>query len=442
MFSELIKNHKLSIAFLGDIVIFFVATILVLCARYGNSQFGPQFSVHLYPFIVVLILWLFVFYISNLYTYKAFGNLLEISKRLSAALLVSFAMTITIFYIFSRFFELTPKANLILLTIAFGILDILWRYIQRKIYIQKRYRSNVLMLASSPLTKEIDEYIQANPQLGYALHFLDDEKGDASDLTETIKKNSIAQVVIDGRFLKDNAVIKILYKILSKQIEITTLTDFYESLFRCIPLSDIEEEWFIREITKNKKIYDSTKYIVEVVVTLITLPITIPLFLIVSILVKTSSPGPIIYKQERVGKNNKPFTLYKFRTMKINMDGPLWTSEDDSRVTPIGKFLRHTHLDELPQLYNALKGDVSFVGPRPERTKLAKIYEIIPFYEIRHIIKPGIIGWAQLNFKPSTSVEEARKKFQFDLFYIKNRSFTLDLFILLKTARAFFVKNK
>ena len=124
--------------------------------------------------------------------------------------------------------------------------------------------------------------------------------------------------------------------------------------------------------------------------------------------------------------------------MKIDQDGPLWTTKNDSRITLVGRLLRRTHFDETPQLLNVLKGDISFIGPRPERTKLVKMYEQIPYYEIRHIIKPGIIGWAQLNYKPSASLEEAIKKFQFDLYYLKNRSFILDLFILIKTIRTVF----
>jgi len=325
-----------------------------------------------------------------------------------------------------------------LLTIAFGVLDILWRYGLRKIFIQKKFSSNILILASSPLVDDIARYIDINPQLGYKLYYF---KTDISKLAENIKRDSINQVVIDSKFLRNNAVTKTLYGILSKQIEMTILTDFYETLFRCIPLSDIEEEWFIREITRNRKIYESIKYIAELALILFCLPITVPLMIIIGILVASSPQGPIIYKQERIGKNNKPFILYKFRTMKTGSSGPLWTDENDERLTPVGRFLRHTHLDEIPQLLNVLKGDISFIGPRPERTELAKSYEAIPYYDIRHMIKPGIIGWAQLNFKPSTSLEEARKKFQFDLYYIKNRSFILDLFILFKTARTLFVGN-
>lgn len=438
MFSEIIKRHKLEIAFVGDILLFIASISSILYVRYGATEFSDRFAAHREPFIIVLIIWLAIFYISNLYTYKAFGNILEISKRIVASILISFSITISIFYIFSRFFELTPKVNLVLFAILFGLLDIGWRYILRKVFTQKKFRSNILLLAPSHLTKEICDYVSANPQHGFTLTIF---KEGLHELKEIVEAKSITQVVIDGKFLRDNKVTRILYGILSKQIEITTLTDFYESLFGCIPIEEIEEEWFIREITKNKSIYESAKYLFEISLMVMTLPITIPIGLIIAILVGATSKGPIIYTQRRVGKNNRNFTLYKFRTMKINQEGPLWTTPNDSRLTGVGKFLRHTHLDELPQLLNVFKGDISFVGPRPERTKLVETYESIPYYEIRHIIKPGIIGWAQLNYKPSTTLEEAKKKFQFDLYYIKNRSFILDIFIILKTARTIFIKS-
>jgi len=438
MISNIIKRHKLTIAFLGDILIFFLSMVIVLYGRYGNSGFKNQFLIHRDPLLVVLIVWLTIFYISNLYTYKAFQNVLEIARRLITTLLISFFITITIFYIFSRFFYLTPKANLIVFTITFGILDIAWRYLLMKIFIQKQYRHNILMLASSPLLSEISEYINNNSQLGYSLYTFNN---DITNLAETIKKNNINLIVINGQSLKNNTVSKILYSLLPRQVEIMMLTDFYESLFRCIPLSEIEEEWFIREITDNKNIYESAKRLLEIIFVIITLPISILLSLIIGLLIKISSVGPIIYKQERMGKNNQPFILYKFRTMKMDQTGPLWTVENDERITLIGKLLRRTHLDEMPQLINVLKGDISFIGPRPERTKLVKMYGQIPYYEIRHLIKPGIIGWAQLNYKPSASLDEAKKKFQFDLYYLKNRSFILDIFIILKTVRTVFLKN-
>ena len=425
----------MTIAFWGDILIFLVSFVLVLYGRYGNSDFIEQFDVHFTPMLVVLIIWLIIFYIGNLYTYKAFSNILEITRQLTTVLIISFFITITIFYIFSRFFFLTPKANLVMFTVTFGILDTACRYLLRKIFLQKIHTSNILILASSPLLREISEYINTSPQLGYSLY---SSNSDLNNITKIIKEKNINQIVIDGQSLKNRVVAKNLYSILPKQVEIIMFIDFYESLFGCIPLSEIEEEWFIREITNNKSIYESVKRLVEIISIIITAPITIPLIIIISFFVAITSRGPIIYTQERMGKNNKPFVLYKFRTMKTGAEGPLWTEKKDARITLIGKLLRRTHVDEMPQLWNVFRGDISFVGPRAERTKLVEMYNQIPYYEIRHIIKPGIIGWAQLNYPPSASLDEAQKKFQFDLYYLKNRSFVLDLFILIKTVRKVF----
>ena len=395
MFSELIKRHKLAIAFIGDIVVFFLSMLLVLYGRYGNGGFRDQLSVHLEPFSVVMVIWLAIFYIFNLYTYKAFGSAVEIARRLSTTLLISFSVTITIFYIFSRFFELTPKANLVMLAVTFGILDILWRYLLRKVFIRRQYRSNILMLTSSVLSqsmKEVIGQVKANPQLGYSFFQFD---GNISTLARTIEDNSITQIIIDGKYLRDSTVTQTLYGILSKQIEMTSFTDFYESILGRIPLQEIEEAWFIREITRNRKIYESTKHLVEIILILITMPVVIPIFIIISIIVAMTFHGSIIDRQERVSRSDRPFTIYKFKTSDADEDEP---------STFIGRFLRHTHLEEMPQLWNVARGDMSFIGPRPEHVDLARVYEQIPYYGIRNMIKPGIIGWAQLNYRPSEAI--------------------------------------
>lgn len=437
MIDELIKKHKLSIAFLGDVIVFFFSFVLVLYLRYGVENFSTQFQVHREPFIIIFILWFVIFYISNLYSYKAFYNNIEIVRGLTNTILINFFLTITIFYIFSRFFNLTPKVNLIAFTTVFSILDLSWRYVLRRIFIKENFQHSVLIVSNSPLVSMVIDHIKTNPQLGYSI-FLFDSK--MASLPETINRNYINMVVVDGESLKDNKITKTLYGLFQNQIEIMMFTDFYESLFNCIPLTEIEEEWFIKEITENKNIYESIKHLIEIILAAITIIIATPFTIIIGILIKTTSKGPVIFKQERIGKNNKPFIFYKFRTMVIN-NGPMFTTKKDSRITFIGKSLRYAHLDEIPQLINVLKGDISFIGPRPECTELVKKYENIPYYRIRHIIKPGITGWAQLNYKASISIEEAQKKFQFDLYYIKNRSLTLDLFILLKTIRTVFLTN-
>jgi lipopolysaccharide/colanic/teichoic acid biosynthesis glycosyltransferase len=187
-------------------------------------------------------------------------------------------------------------------------------------------------------------------------------------------------------------VTKTLYGILSKQIEMTSFTDFYESILGRIPLQEIEETWFIREITRNRKLYESTKHLVEIALIILVLPIVIPVFLVIAIIVAMTFHGSIIDRQKRVSRSDRPFTIYKFKTSSAGENEP---------STSIGRFLRHTHLEEMPQLMNVVRGDMSFIGPRPEHVDLARVYEQIPYYGIRHIAKPGIIGWAQLNYRPS-----------------------------------------
>jgi len=168
----------------------------------------------------------------------------------------------------------------------------------------------------------------------------------------------------------------------------------------------------------------------------------LPIAALIAVLIKITSKGPVIFKQQRMGKNDKIFWLYKFRTMRIEMEGPLWTTENDNRLTPIGKILRFSHLDEIPQLINVLKGNIAFVGPRAERIELVEQYKKLPYYEIRHIIKPGFTGWAQISYRPSASLEEAFEKLKYDIHYIKNRSLFLDLLIIFKTVRLLFAKVK
>ncbi|MBZ9569449.1 sugar transferase, partial [Patescibacteria group bacterium] len=179
----------------------------------------------------------------------------------------------------------------------------------------------------------------------------------------------------------------------------------------------------------------------DILFSLFGLLITAILFPFIALAIKIDSPSPMFYSQKRVGKDGKIFTIYKFRTMKAGAEkeGPRWASSDDPRITRVGKVLRAIYIDEFPQFYNILKGDISFVGPRPERPEFVKqLKKKIPYYGVRHLVKPGFTGWAQINYHYGASVEEAREKLQYDLYYIKNRSFFLDLGIILKTIKIIF----
>ena len=193
-------------------------------------------------------------------------------------------------------------------------------------------------------------------------------------------------------------------------------------------------------VNGQKNIYETLRRGLDFVSAFILGLFTLPLYPLLALLIKLDSPGPVFYRQKRVGRDSEIFKVIKFRSMiqEAEKHGAQWAAKNDPRVTKIGKFLRKTRLDELPQLWNVFKGEMSFVGPRPERPEFVfgtSMQRKIPFYQIRHLIKPGLTGWAQINFQYGSSYEDTLEKLQYDFYYLKNRSFLLDLSIILKTIK-------
>ena len=216
-----------------------------------------------------------------------------------------------------------------------------------------------------------------------------------------------------------------------------SMDSFYETFWSRLSLEIVGSGWPFEAnfVLVQNSIYSALKRIVDVVVSLIALILLSPVMLLVALLIWIRDGSPIIYSQKRVGINQKPFSMYKFRSMKSGSDqGDSYTREGDARVTPLGVFLRKTRLDELPQLWNVLKGDMSLIGPRAEWTKLVEEYEAqIPNYHFRHLVRPGITGWAQVNYPYGASLDDTLQKLSYDLFYIRNFSLRLDAEVLLKT---------
>lgn len=439
------KKSKTAIFFIGDIAILYGALILTLLIRYGQSDFYQPLIVHFKPFSLLFIVWLLIFYLSNLYDDKFYKHNIATIQTFILAIAINIAISIILLYIFSDFFKLTPKTNLFIFGAVYGTLDYLWRLILTNLFISGGLKKQIMLIGNSTSINAIAEYLKNNPQTGYAVSLQIKEglnEKNFSDIVSSITGQKIDSLVIDDRIKSNPYGSKLIYRLLPLDIQIIDSSLFFEILFNKVPLDELEESWFIESIVAGRKIYDTAKKTTDFLMSLLLLILVSPLIILISIIVKLTSKGPIILKQERIGKGEKPFILYKFRTMIINHNGPLWTTKNDSRLTFIGKIIRYTHLDELPQLINILKGDISFIGPRPERSELVQIYKKLPYYEIRHIIKPGLTGWAQLNYKPSASLEEAYEKLQYDVYYIKNRSLLLDFLIVLKTIRYFFISHQ
>ena len=220
---------------------------------------------------------------------------------------------------------------------------------------------------------------------------------------------------------------------------VVDIRSFYEHVVQRLPLSQINDEWLLQTEGFSLNTRGSLRRLkraLDVLISLLLLIPATPIMLITAIIVRLESPGPVIYKQDRVGLFEKEFTVYKFRSMRADAEknGAVWASAHDARVTKFGKFIRKVRIDELPQIWNILKGDMSFIGPRPERMAfVTKLKETIPYYSLRHTVKPGLTGWAQVCYPYGASEDDARRKLEYDLYYIKNMSILLDINIVFKT---------
>ncbi|MBF2066079.1 MAG: exopolysaccharide biosynthesis polyprenyl glycosylphosphotransferase [Calothrix sp. C42_A2020_038] len=230
-------------------------------------------------------------------------------------------------------------------------------------------------------------------------------------------------------------------------VPIYQLSEAYEKIWYRIPSNLLDDSWFI--FSKGFKLnysrfWQKCKRLVDIISASLLLVVLSPLMLLAAIAIKLNSPGPLLYSQVRSGFNGQHFRVYKFRSMyqDAELRGAQWAMENDPRVTPVGRWLRSTRVDELPQLWNVLNGEMSLIGPRPERPEFdVKLAEVIPYYNVRYSIKPGITGWAQVMYPYGASVDDARQKLSYDLYYIKNYSFVLDLLIALKTIRVVLLRK-
>jgi sugar transferase (PEP-CTERM system associated) len=229
----------------------------------------------------------------------------------------------------------------------------------------------------------------------------------------------------------------IQYKFLG--IEILGAARFYEELTGTIPVKRVNPSWLVFSegfyVGRMKRLLKRT---IDMVAALAVLLICLPILAATALIIKLESPGGIFYRQERVGENGKTFNIIKFRSMRADAEktGPVWASMNDDRTTKFGRFIRKTRIDELPQLFTVIKGDMSFVGPRPERPFFVRELEKkIPFYSNRHVVKPGITGWAQIYYPYGASEEDALHKLEYDLYYIKNLSIAMDLMTIFKTIK-------
>jgi sugar transferase (PEP-CTERM system associated) len=260
-------------------------------------------------------------------------------------------------------------------------------------------------------------------------------------LEETVKHLGIEEIIVAVREQRGGVLpLRALLECRLSGVQVTDLPRFFERVHGRVPIESLKASWLIYgKGFRQTWLRGFVKRGFDIIATMVLLLIALPIMVVIAFLISLDGGTPIIYRQERVGCRGQRFTLLKFRSMTkdAEKDGQAsWASINDSRITAVGRFMRRTRIDELPQLINVLKGEMSFVGPRPERPPfVATLTEKIPFYAIRHSVKPGLTGWAQVRYTYGGNVEESVKKLEYDLYYVKNHSLLLDLLILLKTVR-------
>ncbi|MBI5134484.1 MAG: sugar transferase [Candidatus Taylorbacteria bacterium] len=434
------------ILLIGDVAAFVFALWATLAIRYLSVPDASLFYEHLYPFSYLFLIWIAVYFIAGLYERSAGLFRSAIPPIFLNVQLVNAAIAVGFFY-FAPFSEIAsdltgtiaPKTNLFLYFAVSTLFILLWRAgIFRSIRIERR--ADAVLVGSGAEMRELEREVNANPHY----HFTFSSSADLDALTpDSFKRDFLSKissesrpiVVIDLYNEKTRSVLPDLYNLLLSRARFMDMHQVYEGVFGRVALSLLSHGWFVENISAYpKRVYDVTKRLMDFGIALALGLASLVLYPFVYIAIKLDDGGPVFIVQERVGKDNQVIRIPKFRSMRRSDKGA-WVKENDDRITRVGKLLRRSRIDELPQLFSVVKGDLSLVGPRPDIYDLGmKLSREIPYYTMRTIIKPGLSGWAQIRQElPPQSLEETKTRLAYDFYYIKNRSLMLDLKIALQT---------
>lgn len=427
--------------FVGDIVLLYLSLWISLAIRYLRVPTESALSLHLPSFTIIILVWLSVFFISGLYE----KHTLVLKSRLPATVFnaqIANTFIAVLFFYFIPYFGIAPKTNLFIYLVVSFALVLLWRIYGDKI-LNRVAREKGIVIGSGEEMKELLEEVNNNPKYGIQfVSSVDLKKLDGTDfqgeILGRVYSEEIQLIAIDLKNEKVDPILPHLYNLIFSRVKFIDMYKIYEDLFDRVPLSLVRYNWFLENIsTEATTTYDILKRIMDISMAFVIGILSLIFYPFVVILIKLDDGGSVFFIQERIGKNNRIVRLTKFRSM----------SEDGSnKVTRVGKWLRKLRIDELPQLWNVLKGEMSMIGPRPEIPSLVRHYESeIPYYNVRHLIKPGLSGWAQLYHadppKVTADSDKTRRKLSYDLYYIKNRSLMLDLKIALKTVKTLLSKS-
>jgi len=453
-----IRLFKVSIPSAAIALILSEAILLFSC--YVVAEYGSDISAEVYLLeeyglwkigLQVLIVLL------GLYFFDLYENY-RITSRID--LVQTYCIVLGVSFLIQALFNYGRRSDMVLpkWAMMYGSLLALmtlpaWRILFTRVVWNAVGARKLLFLGSSEAARDVIGRITERPELGLAaVGFLDSAAsappklgaipnlGSVADLDAVVAEKKPDAIIVGMTERRQNLPVERLLDLRLSGIYVEDAATTYETVFGRVSIRDLRPSQLIfsAEIgPSSKRIAIQSAY--SFFLSLIGLILMLPVMVIVAALVKLSSPGPVLFRQKRVGFNGVVFTIYKFRSMLADAEaksGAIWAAKDDPRATPVGRWLRKLRLDELPQLFNVIRGEMSVVGPRPERPEfVAILQEKIPYYRQRHCVKPGITGWAQINYKYGETIEDSIAKLEYDLYYIKHLAWSLDAFIIFHTLK-------
>ncbi|MBN2654288.1 MAG: TIGR03013 family PEP-CTERM/XrtA system glycosyltransferase [Nitrospirae bacterium] len=430
---------------IGDILLSLFAVFLSF--NILGSEMGRDLEyIQLVPFVGIICLASFMFELYNMERYKPIRfHLFDVGM----SILLSFLLLSTFYYLFPY---LMIKQDLFISSLAmFGLLQAGFHCAYLTATKSLRLTRRVLVLGTGALALKVSEAISESDRTHKLVGFIkmsdkttkvaeDMVLGTSKEIMNVVDREKIQRIVVAITERRGIFPVQEILKCKFNGVNITEAPNFYEEMTGKLLIENINPSWFIFcHSMQLSELRLMIKRITDIFVSIIAAAVFLPLVPFIALAVKLDSKGDIFFRQKRVGNYGRVFTLYKFRTMRQDAEkgtGAVWAKEGDSRVTRIGRFLRKSRLDEIPQIYNILKGEMSIIGPRPERPEFIEgLSKVISFYTERHSVKPGLTGWAQVRYPYGASVEDAIEKLRYDLYYIKNLSIMFDLGIILETIK-------
>jgi len=430
------------ILFIADCFILIASLYGALSIRLQEALTAKEFLSFVPPFLLIVAVSVAIFYSYGLYDKPTLRLIRELNKRIFTSQVLVILCATVLFYSLP-ILGIAPKTILLLYVIISSALMIFWRRYAFSLVLHYRKQKSIIIGSGETFHALVDE-LSRNPHIGITLlSAIDVDTYNMEKLQGVLATTRPNSIIIDMRDERIKKYIDAVYLELFRGAVVLDIVDVYEDVFDMVPLDIINQDWIFRSINVSRR-YDGLKRFIDIIITLpVALFAAIFIYPFVYLAIKLEDNGPIMYSHLRIGKYGNPFRVYKFRSME-NL--PTNDMNETKKVTRVGAFIRKTRIDELPQLWNVLRGDVSLIGPRPETPNLVKEYiNAVPFYNVRHIVRPGLSGWAQTQQfgapKFGIDIKQTKTKLAYDLYYLEHSSLLTDLSIILRTVKVLMSKS-